>query len=263
MKMAIRTASNPPHQLSQQIPTPPTFHPFVRHTCNHWQTLTEGFTASPLTYLHLLCMRLLTALFCIGLFPASLAAQDSTAQVVQFSGIVVTGDSLLPVPFTAVYRQEAKRGTSTDYTGFYSMPVMTGDTIVFSNIGFRPEVFVVPQTVKDGRISLVKQLVRDTLSIPTAFVYPWPTPEQFRAEFLSLNLRDNEAEIGRQNLESILLYDRMIYIGSDSGESFKIAMNQQAQKLYANGQLPQQNLFNPIAWAQFLKALGSGDLKRQ
>lgn len=208
-------------------------------------------------------MRLFTLLMCVLVCTAPLSAQDTTASVVQFSGLVVTGDSLLPVPFTAVYRKEAERGTSTDYTGFYSMPVMTGDTIVFSNIGFRDEVYVVPADVPDGRVSLVKQLLRDTLSIPTAFVYPWPTPDRFRSAFLALHLNDGETEIGRRNLESILLYDRMVYMGSDAGESFKIAMNQQAQKLYTQGQLPQQNLFNPIAWAQFLKALQNGDLKRQ
>ncbi|MGC6531495.1 MAG: hypothetical protein ACON34_00685 [Flavobacteriales bacterium] len=208
-------------------------------------------------------MRRLLLLVC--LLPVLAAAQtpDSTQQVIQFSGLVVTGDSLLPVPFTAVYRQSAQRGTSTDYSGFYSMPVMTGDTIVFSNIGFQVEKFVVPDVVPDGRISMVKILERDTLQIPTTFVYPWPTPQKFRNEFLSLRLDDNEAEIGRKNLESILLYDRMVYMGADASESYKIAMNQQAQKAYTNGQLPQNNLLNPVAWAAFLRALQNGDFKRQ
>ena len=206
-----------------------------------------------------------TVLLLVCLLPVLAAAQtpDSTQQVIQFSGLVVTGDSLLPVPFTAVYRQSAQRGTSTDYSGFYSMPVMTGDTIVFSNIGFQAEKFVVPDVVPDGRISMVKILERDTLQIPTTFVYPWPTPQKFRNEFLSLRLDDNEAEIGRKNLESILLYDRMVYMGADASESYKIAMNQQAQKAYTNGQLPQNNLLNPVAWAAFLRALQNGDFKRQ
>ena len=100
------------------------------------------------------------------------------------------------------------------------------------------------------------------MQIPT-FVYPWPTPQKFRNEFLSLRLDDNEAEIGRKNLESILLYDRMVYMGADASESYKIAMNQQAQKAYTNGQLPQNNLLNPVAWAAFLRALQNGDFKRQ
>lgn len=205
---------------------------------------------------------LILALLCVP-FLAQAQTADSTQQVVQFSGLVVTGDSLLPVPFTAVYRKSMKRGTSTDYTGFFSMPVVTGDTIVFSNIGFAPETYVVPTDVPEGRVSLVKILERDTLQIPMSFVYPWPTPERFRREFLALELEDNERELGRKNLESIMLYDRMVYMGADASESFKIAMNQQAQKAYTNGQLPQQNLLNPIAWAKFLQALKAGDLKRQ
>lgn len=208
-------------------------------------------------------MRRVLLLVCLLPILAAAQTPDSSQQVIQFSGLVVTGDSLLPVPFTAVYRQSAQRGTSTDYSGFYSMPVMTGDTIVFSNIGFQTEKFVVPDVVPDGRISMVKILERDTLQIPTTFVYPWPTPQKFRNEFLSLRLDDNEAEIGRKNLESILLYDRMVYMGADASESYKIAMNQQAQKAYTNGQLPQNNLLNPVAWAAFLRALQNGDFKRQ
>ena len=41
-------------------------------------------------------------------------------ELVQFSGVVVTNDSLQPIPYTSVIIKHAYRGTLTDYYGFFS-----------------------------------------------------------------------------------------------------------------------------------------------
>ncbi|MBK6839366.1 MAG: hypothetical protein IPG90_14770 [Bacteroidetes bacterium] len=40
--------------------------------------------------------------------------------LVQFSGIVVTSDSLNPVPYTSIMIRNTYRGTVGDYYGFFS-----------------------------------------------------------------------------------------------------------------------------------------------
>ena len=41
------------------------------------------------------------------------------------------------------------------------------------------------------------------------------------------------------------------------------AMKQERSKLYYAGQLPPNNLLNPIAWAEFIRAWQNGDFKRK
>lgn len=195
------------------------------------------------------------------LLPGKSSGQDH--EVIQFSGLVVTGDSLMPVPLTAVYRSSNNRGVTADFNGFFSMPVVAGDTIRFTNIGYAEAEYVIPLSPEESRLAVVKVLERDTLNLPTTYVYPWPTRERFRAAFLALELDDDEIEIGRKNLESLLMYDRMIAMGPDGRENYRIAMDQLAQKAAAQGMAPTTNLLSPLAWARFLQALREGELERQ
>ena len=55
-------------------------------------------------------------------------------------------------------------------------------------------------------------------------------------------------------------YPPQAYYG---GENYKIAMQQQAQRISYAGQAPPQNIFSPIAWAQFIKAWQSGAYKKK
>ncbi|MGB1637014.1 MAG: hypothetical protein ACPHBR_09535, partial [Flavobacteriales bacterium] len=63
----------------------------------------------------------------------SFSAQGQTnprsANVVQVSGLVVTGDSLAPLPYCTVFRARDRRGTMTDVRGFFSLPALEGDTL--------------------------------------------------------------------------------------------------------------------------------------
>ena len=75
---------------------------------------------------------------------ASNMANDSTETVVQVSGVLVTGDSLSPLPFATVFRSRDKRGTMTDQSGFFSLPALEGDTISFSSTGYISRTVVIP-----------------------------------------------------------------------------------------------------------------------
>ncbi len=182
--------------------------------------------------------------------------------VIQFSGVVVAGDSLAPVPLSAVYRNRDNRGTFTDFYGFFSIPAFVGDTITFSHIGYTSSSYVIPNDLTENRYSIVQLLTTDTVNIPEAFVYPWPTKEKFKEDFLALELPDSEAEIARKNLDKIILKDKMYEMSMDGSENYKLAMQQVNEKLYYAGQNPPISVLNPFAWAAFIKALRDGSLKR-
>lgn len=188
---------------------------------------------------------------------------DSTLSVVQFSGLVVQGDSLQPVPFTTVYRSSDQRGTITDNVGFFSIPVMEGDTVHFSSIGYMPTIYVIPDTLSTDRYNIVQLLGRDTVQIETTYIYPWPTKERFRREFLALDMPNTKEELARRNLEAEQMYRQMRDMGMDASENYRFAVQQQARNISYAGSIPSLSIMNPIAWAQFIRAWRDGKLSKQ
>lgn len=193
-----------------------------------------------------------------------ISAQKSSPKVIQLSGIVVTGDSLSPVAFAGVYASSrAFQGSATDYFGFFSIAAEEGDTIVFTSIGFVEGQYVVPDSLTSNRLSLVQFMRRDTVELPMTFIYPWPTPERFKEEFLALDLPDSDQERAKKNLDSRALYERMQEMGMTSSESFMYATQRQHEKLLYANQAPPISVLNPIAWAKFIQAWKNGDFQRK
>lgn len=190
--------------------------------------------------------------------------QPNAPQVVQVSGLVVTGDSLSPLPYCTVFRSRDRRGTTTDMRGFFSLPTLAGDTVEFSSLGYISQQVVIPEGGELGRVNLVQPLGRDTVSMADAFVYPWPTRERFKQEFLALGLPNQGLDPAWDSpIDPIDIYDRLTEVGRDGQSTSTSVLAAQAQQAGYAGQAPPVNLLNPVAWAQFIQALKSGDLKRQ
>ena len=183
--------------------------------------------------------------------------------LIQFSGAVVEGDSLNPVPYTSIIVKNTHRGTISDYFGYYSFVAAKGDTIEFSAIGFGSAVYVIPDTLSSNIYSLIQVLRRDTVYLKTAEVFPWPSREQFKQAFLSLNLNDDDLTRASRNMERAEVKEQMIGMAMDASLNYKYSNQQYQSRLYYAGQYPPNNLLNPIAWAKFIKAWKNGDFKKK
>ena len=193
----------------------------------------------------------------------SSSAQDNQKGLVQFSGVVVTSDSLKPIPYVNVIIHDTWRGTVTDYFGFFSFVARINDTIEFSSLGYKKSIFIIPDTLESNRYSLIQMMHSDTIMLQEAVIYPWPTKEQFKDAFMNLRIPDDDYERARKNLdqaELLALYENMPMDGS---MNFRNQMQQQSSRLYYAGQLPPNNLLNPIAWAKFIQQWQNGDFKRK
>lgn len=193
-------------------------------------------------------------------------AQSADEDLIQFSGVVVSQDSISPVPFATVMIKNTSRGTTTDYYGYFSFVAQKGDTIIFSSVGYKKSDFVVPDSLKGNYYSLIHSMTRDTVDIETVDVYPWPSPQDFKDAFLSLNIPDDDLEIARKNLNPELLQERAETMPMTGSMNFKWQMQQRSNQLYYAGQSRMNNLsnlLNPLAWAKFIEAWKRGDFKRE
>ncbi len=188
--------------------------------------------------------------------------QPQPRNVIQFSGLVMTGDSLKAVPFTTIRVKNTRRGTITDFHGFFSITVRELDTLQFSSVGFKEVLYVVPDTLTSSRYSTIQLMTRDTIHLPETVIYPWPTREQFRYAFLNTEIPDDDMDRAMRNLERAEMRERLEKMPLDGYSNFRHMNQQHSERLYYAGQRPPLRIFDPFAWGQFIQAWREGRFKR-
>lgn len=183
--------------------------------------------------------------------------------IIQFSGVILDGDSLQPVPFTSIIVLQRNTGTTADANGIFSFAAQTGDSIKFTSIGFKESFFVIPDTLHTNKYSLIQLMSTDTLLLRTHMVYPWPSKEQFKEEFLNTRIPTDDLDRANANLAQAEMRERMQNMPGSGSENFKYENYQRNQQTYYNGQYPSWSILNPIAWAQFIQAWDNGDFKKK
>ncbi|MCH7535779.1 MAG: carboxypeptidase-like regulatory domain-containing protein, partial [Bacteroidetes bacterium] len=181
-----------------------------------------------------------------------------------FSGVILTSDSLIGIPYAHVLIKGTGRGTISDYNGYFSFVALSGDTIQFSCIGFKDGQYIIPDSLTNNRYSLIQTLEGDTVELNASTVFPWPSKEQFKWAFVNMKIPDDGYEIAMKNLHQEQLREQFENMPMDGSMNYTHFMNAMHSKLYyAGGQLPPNNLLNPFAWAKFIKAWREGVFKKK
>ncbi|MPM20964.1 hypothetical protein SDC9_67403 [bioreactor metagenome] len=193
-----------------------------------------------------------------------LRAQDNdTNKLVQFSGVVVSADSLKPLPFTHIIITNTRRGTIADFFGFFSFVAEKGDLVEFSSVGYKKSYYKIPDSLSGQRYSLIQMMQTDTILLTETVIYPWPTPDQFKQAFLQTRPPEDDYDRAQKNLTLAEMKERAAEMPASSSMNYRNQIDLVTSRLYYAGQLPPNNLLNPIAWSQFIKAWQNGDFKRK
>ncbi|KAF0201469.1 MAG: hypothetical protein FD170_2627 [Bacteroidetes bacterium] len=210
-------------------------------------------------------MNHLRALFVLVLLlsGSQLFAQTPDEDLVQFSGMIVASDSLEAVPYVNIKIKGLNRGTTSDFYGFFSLVARKGDVIQFSAVGFKKGEYLIPDTLRSNRYSLVHIMTNDTILLKETVIYPWPTKEQFRHAFVWNKIPDDDLTIAQRNLDKMEMRERARAMPMDGSMNYRNYMDNQVSKLYYRGQAQPITVFNPFAWAEFIKAWKRGDFKRK
>jgi hypothetical protein len=183
--------------------------------------------------------------------------------VVQLYGVVMSADSLRGLDATSIIVEGTGRGTITNSQGVFSIPVLKGDKIRFSSIGFKDKTITIPANLQGNQYSVIQLMVNDTAYLPATILRPRPSRTQFERDFVNTDVPADALEIARKNNDEATRKALLMSLPSDGREAFNAQVRQQAAKSYYTGQVPPQNIFNPAAWAEFIQAWKRGDFKRK
>ena len=201
-----------------------------------------------------------------------LAAPSAHAQgkrkVIQFTGIVASGDSLLGVPGATIYVPKAGRGTASNIYGYFSMAVLAGDSIVIRSLGYANQTIIIPPDYQRQSYSVVIQLLEDVTMLGEVRVFPYTTERDFKKAFLALRLPTERGSAAADNLNEQLM--RRIFNTQPMGAvaNFRQTMNNQqynqdvrmgmGPSVYANNPL-----LNPFSWLKLVQQVKKGEFKKK
>jgi hypothetical protein len=181
--------------------------------------------------------------------------------VVQLYGVVMTADSLKGIPSVSVIVKGRNQGTYSNDQGVFSIVVLKGDAIEFSSVGYKSVTIRVSDTLKGNQWSVIQLLVTDAQYLPATIIKPRPTREQFERDFVNTPVPDDGIEVARQNTDAAKRRVLARSLPSDAREAANYYLKQSATRYYYQGQNPPQNIFNPLAWADFIQAWKRGDFR--
>lgn len=205
---------------------------------------------------------ILVMILCLTGIKSAHAQDTPERKIVQLSGIILNADSTVAIPGVNIYVPRKGRGTSSNRFGYFSMPVIAGDSVVFSFIGLKRQAIKVPDNIQDDKLSYILTMVEDEFALAEVQVMPYPTEEEFKNAILALNIEE-ERPLNRGNLSPQLLLrwaEEMPASGNENFRQFTNMQMMQGMDRYGPRPLP---LLNPFAWAQFIQSIKRGDLKNK
>jgi hypothetical protein len=221
---------------------------------------------SPLLRKGLACLALL---FCFSfLLPAPEVLGQGKPQVIQFSGLVTSGDSLYGVPGVTVYVPKAGRGTVTNNYGYFSMAVLAGDSVVIRAVGYQHLTVKIPKNYNKQSYSVILELKEDINVLPEVRIFPYPTEKDFKQAFLKLKLPERNLTGPERSLNEKILAAMFAETPMGVSSNFRNSMDmQQLERDRRNGLAPNPRtnnpLLNPFAWGKFIEQIKNGDLKKK
>jgi hypothetical protein len=184
--------------------------------------------------------------------------------LVQFSGIVRDLEHR-PLPYVNIIILNDRRGTTSDNRGMFSFVVRPNDTILFSHMGHKSTMHVIPDSIGGQQYPADIFMVNDTFQLAEVRIYPWKTYQEFKEAFLALDLPDDDEQRAYHNIELIKTQIRVNRDGAvpNPNIAYREVMRQQYNQLYSAGQTPYYTIFDPMRWAKFFEALKRGDFKQE
>ena len=182
------------------------------------------------------------------------AAQEK--KIIQLTGVVFNQDSTGVVDGVHIYIPKGGRGTTTNPYGFFSLPVLEGDSLVFSAVGYKRSYYVVPHHDAPSSLRLIITLKEDVQFLEEVEIRPYPTEAMFKEALVTMDLPyEREYANIYQWMNSEIMERGYVQLRASPAENHRYFMQQYYQTQQNRYQMPQNNFLNPFAWSQFISGL--------
>jgi hypothetical protein len=185
-------------------------------------------------------------------FLSNPAVAQQQKRIIQLSGIVM--DTVEgPIPGVHIYVPKAGRGVTSNGVGFFTMPVLVGDSIVVSSVGYQRQYYIVPESASEY-LTIIVPMVQDVTYLREIEIVPYPTEEVFKEAVLALNIPAGP-NVDAKNMNAELLALMLKTTPMNGPQNQRYYLNQWAAS-QNDRYMPVTNPFlNPFNWVKFFNGL--------
>lgn len=210
-------------------------------------------------------MKRLTGILFFMLFIAFAArAQKQETPLIQFSGLITNADSSkVIVPYVNIANASFHNQLNmANFKGYFSFVVHEGDSIKFTSVGYQPLTVVIPSGKGKSYTAMIR-MKPQTIYLPLVRVFPWATTDEFRKDFLTMKVADDDLENARKNLSRSSIMAMESTLPRDAQEIQSFNAQQMHMSIVNQHSLTPNPLLNPIAWGTLIKQIADGDKSRK
>jgi hypothetical protein len=185
-------------------------------------------------------------------FLSNPAVAQHQKRIIQLSGVVM--DTVEgPIPGVHIYVPKAGRGVTSNAVGFFTMPVLVGDSIVVSSVGYERQYYIVPESASEY-LTIIVPMVQDVTYLREIEIVPYPTEEVFKEAVLALNIPAGP-NVDAKNMNAELLALMLKTTPMNGPQNQRYYLNQWAAS-QNDRYMPVTNPFlNPFNWVKFFNGL--------
>jgi hypothetical protein len=201
------------------------------------------------------------------IFLASAAIAQTPGKLVQFSGVIIHRDSNVVVPYVTITNETVDKLSAyvANYKGYFSFVAHEGDTLSFTAVGFGKQSVIIPKNLPDDKYTVMVRMRQEVISLPMVRVYPWASEDEFKKEFLTMKIADDDLAIAKKNVSNSSIVSLARTLPRDGQEiqsmnfrnSHMSLMNRNINQRMANP------LLNPFAWGAFIQQIMRGNKQQE
>jgi hypothetical protein len=200
------------------------------------------------------------------LFGTVLFAQQMVPgkKLIQYSGLITDADSNWVVPYVTITNLSNKdQQYAANYKGYFSFVAHPGDTLQYSAIGYKELKVTIPTIISGSSYTAMIKMKSEIINLPTVYLYPWATVEDFTKDFLALKIADDDMEIAKKNLSGDALKGLIQTLPRDGGEIQNMNFRYNHDRELNKNMRQTNPLLNPFAWGKLMQQIFNGDKTRK
>ncbi len=139
---------------------------------------------------------ILICLTCITDCYAQLKSQNKASSEIRIFGTIVNEDDAEGVPYVHIRNIHTGKGTISDLTGEFLIPVNPEDTLIFTAVGYEDYFFTLSNAeITADSYALTIVLNPSTLELSPVSIFAFKSESDFKKEILNLKIEDAKKEI--------------------------------------------------------------------
>ncbi|MBD1430819.1 carboxypeptidase-like regulatory domain-containing protein [Sphingobacterium sp. SGL-16] len=194
---------------------------------------------------------------------ASVSAQSK--KILQFSGLITSTGSDLPVGFVTIKNTTFNNQTfMSNNEGYFSFVAHVGDVIEFTSVGFDPVTITIPEVEGDKYTASVKMRAL-IIELPAVTPFPWASYEDYLAEFMGLGTGEDPIASARRNLspDALAALASVVPRNAEEIQTYNSLQRHQYMQNKNINQRMNNPFLNPFNWYQFINSIKKGDYSRE